>query len=111
MHHFSAKHASGSHGSFHLRQDSDFRLLVYNRWKEKKEEVIDRVLQSLDLIPEQMPKSIEANYLVWPFNYQACGNAPMPEVSYSEELSKILRMINLRACLLDEILLVGTYSN
>lgn len=85
-------------------KDADFRLLVYNRWKEKREEVLDVVLHALELTPKQMSKSIEANFLVWPFDYQECSDAPAPQIDYDKEIARIKRLTHERVLLLDKLL-------
>ncbi|MCH5330280.1 MAG: CotH kinase family protein [Alistipes sp.] len=89
---------------FHrLWQDETFRQFVGQRWAQKRAELIETVFKTLDEQPAKMPKAIEANFKVWPFYYQASGEANMPAATYELEIERMRTLTNQRAALLDNL--------
>lgn len=84
-----------------LWRDAGLRHLVSERYKSVREKLIDTMNRELDNLPAQMRKSIEANFSVWPHDYQECEDAPSPEKTYDEEILKIKNQMNMRISLLD----------
>ena len=82
-------------------QDETFRQFVNKRWQQKKGELVALTNRILDEMPVKMQKSIEANFTVWPFNYQHNGEAPLPQKDYAAEIEHIRRLSADRAELLD----------
>lgn len=83
-------------------KDETFRAFVNGRWKAKKQELLDRTEEILNTLPEQMEKAVTANFSVWPYYYQACGDAPLPARTYAEEIERIRALTKERAALLDK---------
>lgn len=53
------------------------------------------------LMAAAMGKAVDANFSVWPFNYQACWDAPLPAETYQLEIDRIIRLTDRRAAVLD----------
>lgn len=87
-----------------LWTDETFRAFVAKRWAAKKEElkaVTDKVLTN---VPHDMAKAIEANFTVWPFNYQHNSEeARMPAKDYPSEIQRIRDKSAAREVLLDRL--------
>lgn len=81
--------------------DPTFRAFVNNRWKEKKQELLDRTEEILNTLPAQMSKAVKANFSVWEYYYQACNDAPLPARTYEDEIERIRSLTKERAALLD----------
>ena len=84
-------------------QDPSLRQAVKLRWKQKKMELLDAVYGELDTMPHKMEKAIEANFSVWPFYYQASGEAKMPSQDYPSEIARIRSLTASRAATLDKL--------
>ncbi len=83
-------------------EDADFRRLVAQRWAEKKDEIVAFILQELDEKPAAMAKSIEANFIVWPYYFQAnSGEAPLPAATYELEIERMRDWTINRVAILD----------
>lgn len=87
----------------HFWSDETFRAFVANRWAEKKAELIAITDMVLEEVPANMAKAIEANFTVWPFNYQHCVDAPMPAENYQAEIKRIKELSVKREELLDRL--------
>lgn len=87
-----------------LWKDERLRQLVSERYKNLRTKLIETFNNEIDNLPVQMRKSIEANYSVWPHDYQECSDAPTPEKTYDEEIMKIRNQMNMRLSLLDLLL-------
>ena len=86
-----------------LWDDETFRADVASRWESKKAELLavtDRVLEE---VPASMAKAIEANFTVWPFDYQYSNEANMPAEDYPSEIERIRELTEQRAALLDRL--------
>lgn len=86
-----------------LWDDETFRADVASRWESKKAELLavtDRVLEE---VPASMAKAIEANFTVWPFDYQYSTEANMPAEDYPSEIERIRELTEQRAALLDRL--------
>lgn len=81
--------------------DETFRAFVAERWAVKKEELKRITNQVLTDMPASMAKAIEANFTVWPFNYQHNHEANPPAETYEKEIERMRRLSEERAVLLD----------
>ncbi len=86
-----------------LWDDETFRSNVNNRWKDKKQAIMASILNNLNTLPAGMKKAIDANFQVWPFNYQACGDAPLPAQTYDLDNERMRKYTEDRAKLLDRL--------
>lgn len=84
-------------------EDEKLRDAVNNRWKAKRDELVDMVFQQIDEKKESMRKSILANYMVWPYDVQNCKDASQPQATYDDELELIKLLTLERAKLLDKL--------
>lgn len=82
-------------------QDDSFRAAVRDRWRDRRETLLETVYAELDRLPASMPMAIEANFTVWPFYDQASTEAKMPEKTYEQEIERIRRLTKSRAATLD----------
>ncbi len=83
--------------------DETFRAFVNNRWKEKKDELLNKTWEILDEMPKKMSKAIEANFSVWDFYYQYSSEAKMPAATYEKEIERMRDLTKKRAALLDRL--------
>lgn len=84
-----------------LWEDESLRRAVAVRWTSKREELINIVSSQIDKCQALMPKSIMANFEVWPFSIQECQDASLPQKNYETELKHIRELTVQRANLLD----------
>lgn len=84
-------------------EDADFRAFVAQRWAQKRDEIVAFIMHELDRKPTEMAKSIEANFTVWPFYYQASVEARMPAETYELEIERLRSLTIERAELLDRL--------
>jgi hypothetical protein len=84
-------------------EDETFRSFVAARWDAKRDELMAITERVLTEVPAQMQKSIEANFTVWPFNYQHCADAKSPASTYELEIQRIRDLTQKRAALLDKL--------
>lgn len=82
-------------------EDETFRAFVNRRWKSKRTELVEAVKKAARSLPASMGKAVDANFSVWPFNYQACWDAPLPAETYQLEIDRIIRLTDRRAAVLD----------
>ena len=85
-------------------EDKSLRDAVSLRWKQMKEILFTRVEAEIDRCQNEMAKSIQANFEVWPFNYQKSEFAPVPSGDYASLLDEMRQMTKERVTLLDNIL-------
>jgi len=69
-----------------------------------KEILFTRVEAEIDRCQNEMAKSIQANFEIWPFNYQKSEFAPVPPGDYVSLLDEMRQMTKERATLLDNLL-------
>ncbi len=88
-------------------EDKELRKSVNERWKAKRDELIDLVINEIDTKKDSMSKSILANYKIWPYDEQLCFDASIPQNNYDAELEHIKQITYNRARLLDALLSEG----
>lgn len=88
-------------------EDKELRKSVNERWKAKRDELIDLVINEVDTRKDSMSKSILANYKIWPYDEQLCLDASIPQNNYDAELEHIKQITYNRARLLDALLSEG----
>ena len=89
------------HWFYRFWEDENLRKAVNERWVRKRQELLDAIEVELTARPAGMVKSIEANFTVWPFYYQASTEAKMPASTYPDEINRIRRLTADRAAVLD----------
>lgn len=83
--------------------DKELRKSVNERWKAKRDELVDLIMNEIDTRKVAMSKSILANYKIWPYNEQLCLDASIPQIDYDAELEHIKQLTYKRVKVLDEL--------
>lgn len=84
-------------------EDKSLRDAVSLRWNQMKEKLVTSIEAEIDRCQNEMAKSIQANFEVWPFNYQKSEFAPVPSENYVSLLDEMRQMTRKRVALLDII--------
>lgn len=86
-----------------LWEDETLRAFVYQRWAQKRTELVSRAKALADELTAKMPKAIEANFTVWEFYYQYSQEAAMPAKTYALEVKRVKDLTEKRAAVLDKL--------